>query len=217
MGFGHPRTCAPDGFRTSKARPCRGCRSGTKGRVNGEEKGATIVVTDTVAASGKRSLAFHDAQGIDHSWKPIWETRLPDRQILGGKVRLVFDVMIDKDNPGQFAGILRHYGRYEKGNNVRGITQLNILPNNTLRVGRKTLKMTNGGWHHVELSFIQGTPGRRNVEGSVTAPDGSKQTFRTPCDSQDYVGLNWIGFSAMGDSDGLFTVDNLVVELVPLP
>ncbi|MBT3376960.1 MAG: PQQ-binding-like beta-propeller repeat protein [Lentisphaerae bacterium] len=187
------------------------------GRVNGEEKGAKIVITDTASASGKQSLAFHDAPGIDHAWKPIWETRLAGDKLLGGRVTISFGVMVSKETPGHFSLILRHYGSYEKPPNVRGIIHMDVLPDNAIKVGGKTLKATNGVWHHVVLSFTQGIPGKRRATGTITAADGGKQSFGVACDTQEFVGLNWIGLSAMGNDHGLIHVDNLTVELAHEP
>jgi outer membrane protein assembly factor BamB len=183
------------------------------GEIQGADakKGSQIVVTDKVAASGKHSLILRDAE-LEHIWKPLWQTRVPAKKVLAGMVKVSFDVMTDKDNPGDFTLILRHYGTYQRAPNVREITHINVTSENAVKVEKESIKALNGLWHHVEFTFPQGLPGKRVVKGTITTADGKKRSFEVPCASQDFVGLNWCGLAGTGEK-GITYIDNLRIKL----
>ena len=183
------------------------------GKVVGADpkKGAEIVVTDKEASSGKQSLVLRDAE-LEHAWKPIWQTTVDNKNILAGMVKLSFDVMTDKENPGELTLMLRHYGAYVKAPGQRSIAQVEIMPGK-IKIGNKEVEAAKGGWHHVEFEFSQGLPGKRFVKGTITTADGKKTPFNVPCSSNDYLALNWIGFAATGQNKGVAYIDNVKIKI----
>jgi len=62
--------------------------------ISGEEAGASIRVTDEVAATGKHSLRFSDASGLEHVWRPhMYYNYAPS--IKEGVLRLAFDARME--------------------------------------------------------------------------------------------------------------------------
>ncbi|MBT3193267.1 MAG: hypothetical protein HN341_11995, partial [Verrucomicrobia bacterium] len=176
------------------------------------QNGILINVTDKAAASGKHAAVLQDGK-TEHAWAPLCQTTFERSQILGGKVNVSCDLMIDADTPCGISLILRHYGDYLKPPNVRNITQLNLKPDNTIEIAGKVLPAKVGVWHHVEFSFLQGVPGKRMVKGTLTSAEGGSQSFKGPCESKDYEGLGWFSFCGWSSEPGIAYIDNIKVRI----
>jgi hypothetical protein len=175
------------------------------------KKGAGIEITDKVAASGKHSIVIRDAK-LERSWMPLWQSKVDEKNLLAGVVRFSFDVMVDKADPGKLNLMFRHYGDYPDNARMKAIFHLEVTGESAIKVGKESLKAINGVWHHVEVEFPQGLPGKRIARGVVTTPNGRERPFEIPCSSQDYVGLNWFGFAAVGEK-GITYIDNVKIRI----
>ena len=173
-----------------------------------ESKGARIIVTDAVAASGKQSLAFHDAAGLPHSWQPIYTRSFSGSDVRdSGTLTLSFDVMVSAKEPGELRMEMRDYTQRPPQSGVAVI----MNPDGYIQVGNERLKAPNGSWHTVKLTLELG--GGKTVKGSVTGPDGTEQPFEVPVASPEFSALTWFSFYANSDSPAVTYVDNVLLRV----
>ena len=147
--------------------------------INGadEAKGAKVFVTDSVAAQGKHSLAFHDAPGLPHAWMPILEKRFGgSKERDSGTVTLSFDVMMSAEEPGQLTVTLRDYTQRP----IRTPVTVLVLPDGVIQVNGKKVRAPNGSWYNVKVAFGLGQDDNRTVRSTIRAADGREETFEVP-------------------------------------
>ena len=173
-----------------------------KAHVSGEEKGASIRVTDERAASGRRSLKITDAKALQPSWQPHFYYA---PHIASGKVRQSFDAWLDTN--AQFFTEWRDTSAYPQntGPSVR------FDGNGDVSVGGKVMaRMPVQSWVHVELEASLSKNAPRVFKLSLAPAKGPAQTFRDlPISGRDFHELHWLGFSSTAAADTVFYLDNL--------
>jgi hypothetical protein len=174
-----------------------------RAQVSGEEKGASIRVTDEAAAKGKHSLKFTDAPGLAHPWQPHMYYRL---RLDRGTVHLSFDLRMEK------GAILFHEWRdsaspYRVGPSIHVEKTGELIAN-----GKPLMKVPLGEWIH--LDFACGLGKRAGTyDLVVTLPNQPAQKFeKLPVGSPKWRTLHWLGFMSMATEKTVFYLDNLKLE-----
>ena len=172
-------------------------------------KGATIEVTDAVAAEGQKCLRFTDAPGLEQPYHPnrVWR----DLRLDKGTVQLSFDCMNSREKPATFSIEMRDWseGQYRTG------PRLQFLPNGTLLVGRDhELPCDAGRWYHVEITFEVGANGAKELEFAFAPKGSAAKRQTTPFVDRRFSVLTWIGLLAMDrDRHSEFHIDNLRIDM----
>ncbi len=166
----------------------------------GQTSEATIRVTDEQAASGKRSLKFTDAAGLDQPWNPhMWYTP----NLYDGVARLQFDLRL---GPG--AQVWEEWrdnaSPYHTG------PSLGIDADGNLKIiGAPMTKLPAEKWIHFDITCTLGekAPGKYSV--TVTIPGQKPVTMRDiPCDPK-FRHLEWMGFISNSTDVRVFYLDNV--------
>jgi len=175
--------------------------------VSGEEKGASIRVTEEQAASGKRSLKVTDAKGLEPSWQPHF---FYQPHIVDGRVRESFDLKLQpgalmftewRDEKSYPACIGPSVAFDASGRITAGGTVLATVPTD--------------GWIHVEIEAPLGKNAPRNYTLAVVAPGGVRRSFADlPMPGKDFQELHWLGFVSTAAADTAYYVDNLRIQRV---
>jgi outer membrane protein assembly factor BamB len=175
-----------------------------------QERGARIVVTDTVAASGSHALELRDAAGLEHSWQPIFEKRFSDEEEReAGTMTLSFDVMVSRQEPGNLTVMLRDMTQQP----WQSPATITVAPDGHIEAKGRKVKAPIGGWHHVSVSFALGGEGSGKTQVTVKTAAGVSESFAIPFEGSDFFMLSWMGFSALGESRGVVYVDNIELKV----
>lgn len=173
---------------------------------HGETAAATIRVSAEQAASGKRSLRFEDAPGLDQPWNPhIFYSP----HITSGTVTLSYDLRM---GPG---AVLANDWR-DAASPFRTGPNLNVEADGTLTAAKqKLLVLPHDQWVHIEVTSALGKQANGTFDVSVTLPGQQPQKFeKLPCDPKCKE-LQWLGFVSNATEKVVFFVDN--VKLVTKP
>jgi len=173
-------------------------------KIHVEGKGDSICVTDDTAASGKHSLRFTDAPGLDHSWNPHMYYAPHFRQ---GRAVLTFDLRIE---PG---AVFSHEWRgagypYPVGPSIK------IEPDGRLFAqGQLLLAVPLGKWIHVEIACTLGKKAAKTYDMTLTFPDEAPKVFGDlPCGSPRFREIVWLGFVSNATDTAVFYLDNVKLE-----
>jgi hypothetical protein len=188
-----------EGFeKTAVGAPAQGCVTW------GEAGTATIRVTDEVAASGKRSLKFTDAPGLDQPWNPhLWYTPY----LLEGVARLQYDLRIE-------AGAQVWNEWRDAANPYRIGPSLGIDANGDLTAsGRKVASIPAGQWVHFDVTCGLGKQSTGTYDLTVTIPGRPPIALtKLPCDLQ-LKRLEWLGFVSNATDPKVFYLDNVKLDV----
>ncbi len=170
--------------------------------VSGEDRGASIRVSEERAASGRRSLKVTDTKDVQPSWEPhfYYEPHLRE-----GVVRKSFDVWFDRN--AQFFTEWRDAGEYPGniGPSVRfdGNGEVSAAGKLLARVAAET-------WVHVEIEAALGKDAPRTFRVTLDAPGAGRQAFADlPISGAEFRELHWLGFSSTATADTAFYLDNV--------
>lgn len=172
--------------------------------ISGEEQGASIRVTDETAATGKHSLKFTDAPGLEQVWQPHLFYSPHFKQ---GKLRLAFDLRVE---PGaivwtEWRDASQPY-RVGPSFQIEGTGQL-------LAHGQLLRTVPLGEWFHVEVVCGLGTQATGTYDLTVTVPGEDPQTFlEQPCGDLEFKRLHWLGFVSLATEEAVFYLDNVKLE-----
>ncbi len=168
---------------------------------SGEEKGASIRVTDEAATGGKHSLKFTDAPGLDHAWQPhLFYTPRYNR----GIAHLSFDVRIE---PG---AIFVHEWRdasqpYLVGPSIT-IDKTGQLAAN----GRPMMEVPIGYWIHFDIVAALGKQATGSYDLAVTFEGQPPGKFmKVPTGNPAWKSLRWLGFISLATEKTVFYLDNV--------
>jgi hypothetical protein len=182
-------------------------------------KGATIAVTDQVAARGKHALRFVDAPGLDQSFYPFREIRLTGHKVVNrGTASLSFDLRNDPDHPAAFYMEMRDW---TKGA-FRSLPKLSFRADGTLTLNDKPTdaRLRPGAWYHLQVDFAVGPDAAKSYTVSVTDEQGKTDQYQGQY-AKDAQAITWIGFVMQNDSKAEFAMDNLELknerEVIPEP
>ena len=173
-------------------------------RTHGEAKGASIRVTDELAAAGKRCLKFVDAPGLDQSWNPHLYY-MP--HIHKGLVRLTFHLRFE---PG---AILWHEWRDASspyrvgpsmGVNAKGQLQIKNGP---------AIPLPPNEWIRFDITCGMGKQAAGTYDLAVSLPGREPDRLENlPCDPKCKA-LRWLGFVSNATDRKVFYLDNVKLAL----
>ena len=170
----------------------------------GEEKGASIRVTDEASAGGKHSLKFTDAPGLEYEWQP--HMRYSPR-FKKGIARLSYDVRVEE------GAILWNEWR-DSSSPYRVGPSIRIEKSGELKANGKTLlTVPHGKWVHIEFVCGLGKISPRMYELTVTLPGEAPRKFEgLSVGSERWRRLDWLGFISLATDTAVFYIDNLRLE-----
>lgn len=175
--------------------------------VSGEERGASIRVSEERAASGKRSLKATDAKGLEPSWQPHF---FYQPHLVQGRVRQSFDLKLQ---PGV---LLFTEWRDEKS--YPACIGPSVTFDGAGRItagGRLLATVPTDRWIHVEIEAPLGKNAARKYTLTVVAPGGTRHVFADlPMSGKDFQELHWLGFVSTAAADTAFYLDNLRIQRV---
>jgi len=180
-----------------------GARAG-RGAVTAEEGPATVRATEETAASGRRSLKFTDAPGLEHSYNPHLYYA---PHYSSGVAEASFDLRVE---PGM---LMYHewrdaYSPYRVGPSFTINAQGDLLV-----ADRVIVCLVPGRWYRFRISCGLGQQANGAWRLALTSPRGGRpRQFNLDCDP-DFQALAWVGWVAQGEGQGVFYLDN--VRLVP--
>ena len=172
--------------------------------VFGETATSSIRVTDAIAAGGKRCLQIVDAPGLAKQHWP-WFAYQPKRDT--GRISVDLDLRLG-------AGV--HFVHEWRDGNM----PYNVGPTLQFRAGelsangRKLGPVPEETWCHVRIQCALGDQASGTYELEIRVPGEMPQVFSDlPCRAGDsFAALHWLGFIGMGDEQGTFYLDNIVLS-----
>ena len=171
-----------------------------------EGKGDSIRVTDEAAATGKRSLKFTDAPGLEHVWNPHVFYQPHFRE---GRATLSFHLRVEK------GAIVSHEWRdatqpYHVGPSIQIDAGGALLAN-----GTRVATVPFGTWVRIQIACGLGKKTSGAYDLTVTLPGEAPKAFRRlACGSARFRSLEWLGFVSNAADKTVFYLDNIGLDLV---
>lgn len=165
---------------------------------------ATLTVTDAVAASGKKSLAFRDDEHGHKPHYPFHYITVPEEAVGAETISMAFDVMNSADLPGKLALELRNYSRFPMAQFT-----VSAEPDGHIVIGDQRIKAPLGSWYRVNLQFDLSDPLNRTLTGSVTGKQIGEQKFELQIKDPNFTTLSWVGFMTPSTNRADMYVDNI--------
>ncbi|HQH51754.1 MAG TPA: right-handed parallel beta-helix repeat-containing protein [Candidatus Hydrogenedentes bacterium] len=165
---------------------------------------ATILVTDETAAGGARSLKIQDKPGLDQPYNPHF---FYHPLVFGGNVVGSFDIRVEP-------GVIMYCEWRSGGHPYKAGPRIHISSDGTLTaMDRQLLKVPAGQWFHVEIRTSLGKESSGAFGVTVTVPgQDAVVADGLPFGNSDFRHVAWLGFVADGDLDGVFYLDNIILE-----
>ncbi|OGV57230.1 MAG: hypothetical protein A2283_21120 [Lentisphaerae bacterium RIFOXYA12_FULL_48_11] len=178
-----------------------------KAEVSGEEKGASVRISEDRSLSGKRSLKMQDSKELQPSWQPHFYY---EPHIITGLVRQVFDVWYETN--AQFVVEWRDSGSY--GQNIGPSVRFDGNGNVTAG-GKKLATVPVGNWLHVEIEVCLGKNAPRTCKLTLFPAGGVAEIFADlSISGKDFSELHWLGFISTVSADTSVYFDNMVLTRV---
>ena len=208
----HARTALPPPAPARKAAPVdddfEDAIVGTSPRwavVSGEEKGASIRVSDERAAAGRHSLKLTDLPGLSQIWQPHMYYR---PYVLKGTVRQSFDVWLAPD--ALVFTEWRDSGPYPA----------NIGPSVSFagdgRVsagGDHLMDIPLEEWVHVDIECELGRDAPGTYTVTITLQGKAPEAFADiPFTGTEFRELHWLGFVSNADTEAVCYLDNISIQ-----
>jgi hypothetical protein len=165
---------------------------------------ATLTVTDAVAASGKKSLAFRDDKHGHKPHYPFLYITVPEEAVGAEYISMAFDVMNSADLPGKLSLELRNYSRFPMAQFT-----VSAEPDGHIVIGDQRIKAPLGSWYRVNLQFDLSDPLNRTLTGSVTGKEIGEQKFELQIKDPNFTTLSWVGFMTPSTNRADMYVDNV--------
>ncbi|MCX6905695.1 MAG: right-handed parallel beta-helix repeat-containing protein, partial [Verrucomicrobia bacterium] len=173
--------------------------------VSGEEKGASIRVSDERAASGRHSLKITDSKTLQPSWEPHFYY---EPHFTQGVVQQSFDVWIGSN--ALFFTEWRDTATYPR--NVGPSVSFDGA-GKVSAVGKPLATVPSQSWVHVEIEAALGKSAPRTFRMTLTPAGSATQTFGDlPMTGAEFRELHWLGFSSTATSDAVYYLDNIGVK-----
>jgi len=171
----------------------------------GETNAATIRVTDETAASGKHSLKFTDAPGLDYSFNPHMFASISLNDCIA---HVSFDLRME---PG---AMFWHEWR-DNGISYHAGPSLNVDAAGKLSASKQDLlTIPLSKWVHINIICGLGKKSTGKYTVEVTLPDGKVNRFKDlPC-GPNFSIFEWVGFISTATDKEVFYIDNLKIEKV---
>ncbi len=169
-------------------------------QVSVEGKGDSLAVTDEIAASGKHSLKFQDALGLQSSFNPHLYY-IPRHQ--EGVTRCSFDLRIEP------ATVMYHEWR-DSSSPYRVGPSLWVRNGKLFAGGKEVAALPFGAWIHFDVSAQIGEKRDGVWSLGITVSGEPARTFnRLTNGSAEWKNLDWLGFVSQADAKTSFYLDNL--------
>lgn len=166
-----------------------------------EGRGDSIRVVEGVAASGKRSLKFTDAPGLEHVFNPhlFYQPRMRD-----GRVALSFALRVEK------GADVAHEWR-DARSPYRVGPSLRIAPDGQLSAAGKPLaKLPPGEWARVKITCGLGKSASGAYDLELTLPgQAPRRHEKLPCVTPQFDRLEWLGFVSLAGDKAEFHLDDV--------
>jgi hypothetical protein len=170
-------------------------------QVNVENKGDSILVTDSAAAGGRQSLRLLDAPGLQHAFDPhlVYTPNYAD-----GTVRCAFDLRVEE------GAVMYHEWRdWSESPYVVGPSLW--VQDGKLQVGGHTLvDVPTGKFVHIDIVAPLGGDQAGTWTLAVAVPGQPPRKFgKLPCGNPKFRRLTWVGFTSNANAKTEFYLDNL--------
>lgn len=169
----------------------------------GEEGAATLRVTADAAASGKQSLRFQDAAGLDHAFNPhlVYQP-----MVRSGRAEASFKVRVE---PG---AVFFHEWR-DSSSPYRIGPSLWIQADGKMSAsGQELLTVPHGQWVGVRIECGIGRKADGKYKLEVTLPDAAPQVFDLPFVNDQFRRLDWFGFVSNADAATVIYLDDVKLD-----
>ena len=177
-------------------------------QVYGQTGGASIRVTDETAASGKHSLKFTDAPGLEATWQPHM-AYFPNYS--RGAARVSFDVRLEEG-----ARFVTSWRDWRQPEFATGPDLIFVAGGQLIAGGRNVTDVPVGKWIHCEVTCPLGSKSGRTWTLSVSIAGGKPtKVTNLPLGSERFVQFTWLGFVSDANDTAVTYLDNLKIE--PLP
>lgn len=177
-------------------------------QVYGQTGGASILVTDETAASGKHSLKFTDAPGLEATWQPhlAYFPNYPR-----GAARVSFDVRLE-----QGARFITSWRDWRQPQFATGPDLVFVAGGELKAADRVVGTVPVGQWISCEITCPLGSKPGRTWSLVVRIP-GREPVELTglPLGSDKFIQFTWLGFVSDASDTAVVYLDNLRIE--PLP
>jgi hypothetical protein len=175
--------------------------------VSGEERGASIAVSEERAASGKRSLRVRDSKALEPSWQPHFYY---EPHMSHGLVRQGFDALLE---PGA-----RFFTEWRDATAYPDNIGPSLLLDGSGAVsvaGKQVATIPVGAWVHIDLETHLGAGSPRTFKLTVAPPGSPAQVLDDlPIGGTGFHELQWLGFSSTAAADSTFYLDNIRLQRV---
>jgi hypothetical protein len=170
--------------------------------VSGEEKDASIRITDEAAANGKHSLKVTDAPNLSHDWEPHFFYRPNFKK---GIALCSFDLRLEK------GATLSHEWRDWRRNPFDIGPSIQVDAKGQVIVNNKTLMtIPCGQWVRFEIVCPLGDKATGSYDLAITSPGQESKVFKgVPCGSARFKAVTWAGFISTATDKAVFYLDNV--------
>lgn len=172
--------------------------------VHAESAGGSIAVTAETAASGKQSLKFTDAAGLQFSFNPhmVYQPRYSE-----GSVRCSFNVRLEEG-----AEVWHEYRDWSSQPYTIG-PSLQIIAGKLSFGDRELMDLPTGQWFRMEISVALGGKADDSWQLMVTLPGQPPKRFTDlKVTTPGWKKLTWVGFVSNATKQTVFYLDNIKLE-----
>jgi hypothetical protein len=160
-----------------------------------------VAVTDSVAASGKKSLHVRDRADLRAEYNPHFYL---DPHYTKGEARMSYKMRLDD-------GAVARQDWRSAGNPFKTGPSLLFEPGRISTRDRKLIDMPTGSWVKVEITSPIGKADSR-WRVAFTLPDGSRKEFDGLVSDASWKELRWLGFSSHGKDGASYYLDDISLE-----
>jgi hypothetical protein len=163
-------------------------------------------VTDETAAGGKHSLKFADAAGQKAFYNPHVTYKVGFKH---GLAHVGFDLRWEAG--AHFACEWRDY--HVQGHEFANGPALQVGEDGALTSGGKRLAVLPAGqWVHIDVYCALGGTANGVYDIALRTPDGRIENFTGLSFTSPFKQFDWCGLLALKNGDGVFYLDNLLIE-----
>jgi hypothetical protein len=192
--------------RDEPGRPPRGFDISLRG-VGNSPHGASVLVTEETAATGKRSVKITDAPGLRAAWMPlvVYPTRYAE-----GVVSNAFDLRVEKASMVDYGWRDYSEGGYKTG------PRFDIRETRLRLVDGTTMELPENQWVRFEIESGVGPDSTGTWSLTVTVPGQSPRVFRDLAYANPgFKTLTWVGFMSNANTATSYYLDNFTLNARP--
>ena len=174
-----------------------------EGRVVTGGKQGTLVVSADTAATGKQSLEFLDAPGLQQGFAPHLYY---NPAYSAGKIQLSWDMLNSRDAPANFYVEVR---QWDESPYLVGPT-VSVTATGKVIAGDKEIGVIPlGEWVHVDIELELGAGKPKTYQLRLNVPSRAPVVAEIPYRSNRFERITWLGISSNSDAATTFYIDNL--------